>query len=246
MTIARGTGIAALMILLVACGGESPEKKAAAAPTHFPVPHQAATSLDGCLGRGPGVRFVHIKRGGMTLRGAVLGTGPLGVVLTNQSGANLCGWLPFARKIVAHHHRALLFDGNGAAEEVTAAALTLRASGAKRIVAMGASVGAVASIRAVARGGDNFAGLVSVSGERSIGGDVKPDAQRVRVPALFISAKFDASAVYATKVFYRVASTKDKHLLILPGAFHGESLFDSPQRARVEKSVLSFIDHLAS
>jgi hypothetical protein len=244
MTISRCAGIA-LLTLLIACGGHHlPRKAALPGPTHFPVPHHRAASFDGCLKKAPGVKSVHIQVGGVTLHAAVLGSGPLGVVLTNQSGANLCEWLPFARKIVTHHHRALLYDGQGSPADVSGAGRKLRSMGVRRIVAMGASVGAVASIRAVASGG--FDGLVSVSAERDIAGEVKPDAQQIRAPALFISAKLDASAVYATRLFYRVAPSSDKHLLILPGAFHGESLFSGSQRTRVERTVLGFLDHLGT
>ncbi|MDP9234602.1 MAG: hypothetical protein M3P01_08635, partial [Actinomycetota bacterium] len=141
MTSARCAGIA-LLTLLVACGGHHPGKAALTGPTHFPVPHQRGPSLDGCLREGPGAQPVHIKVRGVTLHGAVLGTGRLGVVLTNQSGANLCEWLPFARKIAAHHHRALVYDGQGSAADVSAAGRKLRSLGARRTVAMGASVGA--------------------------------------------------------------------------------------------------------
>lgn len=244
MTSCRSLAAVLLLLLPVGCGANAPKRTPVAGTSHSAGPHHAPKTLDGCVRRGPGVRFVRISEGGISLVAAVLGSGPLGVVLSNESDLNLCRWLPFAKKIATHHHRALLFDGRGSPEDVLAAAKTLRKLGVKRTVAMGASVGAVASIRAVARGHRRLDALVSVSAERDIAGDVKPDAKRVHVPVLFVTAQFDPLAVDSTKLFYRVAPSPDKHLLMLPGALHGESLFSGPQRAKVEKTVLSFLDHL--
>jgi hypothetical protein len=47
---------------------------------------------------------------------AVLGTGRLGVVLSNQSDQNLCGWLPFAKTLATRGFRALVYDYDTAAD----------------------------------------------------------------------------------------------------------------------------------
>jgi hypothetical protein len=61
----------------------------------------------------------------------VLGTGRRGVVLSNQSDQNLCGWLPFAKTLATRGFRALVYDYDTAdpAGNVVKAAARLRALG---------------------------------------------------------------------------------------------------------------------
>jgi hypothetical protein len=44
---------------------------------------------------------------------AIVGRGPVGVVFANQSGNNVCPWLPYARELARQDMRALLFDYPG-------------------------------------------------------------------------------------------------------------------------------------
>src|SRR5437763_443487 len=47
---------------------------------------------------------------GVRLDGAIVGSGPSGVVLAHQYPASLCGWWPFASYLASKGFRVLLFD----------------------------------------------------------------------------------------------------------------------------------------
>src|SRR5512133_2932729 len=106
MTAARrgfgrvGAGLLAVLALTAACSTTRP-----GGPRATTAPPTAATSLDDCVGAGQ-ARLVAMPHG----PAAVLGHGPAGVVLSNQSDRNLCGWLPFGRVLAARGFQALLYD----------------------------------------------------------------------------------------------------------------------------------------
>jgi hypothetical protein len=74
---------------------------------------------------------VKVRAGGERLEAAVLGRGPTGVVLANESDLDLCAWLPFARTLSRQGVRVLLFDyaPEPPQSEVAAAARWLRTAG---------------------------------------------------------------------------------------------------------------------
>jgi hypothetical protein len=159
--------------------------------------------VDGCLTLGPSTHRVEIHPpGGSTIPGVLAGTGPTTFVLTNESNESLCSWLPFVRALRRHGYSALLYDYHDPTAlpaEVRAAA---RASGARRVVLMGASVGARASIEAAAAPPPVAIAVISLSAERTVRSDptdlIGP-ARHVTIPALLISADDDPFAKAATR-----------------------------------------------
>jgi len=99
---------------------------------------------------------------GVTLDGAELGGGNVGVVLVHQAGADLCQWLPYAAFLARHGIRVLVFDSRGSGDserpggrkafrldrDVAAAAARLRSDGAAKVCLVGASLGADAALAA--------------------------------------------------------------------------------------------------
>ena len=82
-------------------------------------------------------------------RPQVLGTGPVGVVLSNQSDQNLCGWLPFAKTLASHGLRVLVYDYGTAADpagDVVNAAAKLHELRVRTVLLAGASRDAGASL----------------------------------------------------------------------------------------------------
>jgi hypothetical protein len=95
---------------------------------------------------------------------------PAGVVLSNQSDRNLCGWLPFARVLANLGFQALLYDYGIAGDErddLAAAVAALRGLGAERVALLGASQGAKASLVAASGIRPPVAGVASLSAERT-------------------------------------------------------------------------------
>src|SRR5689334_6936655 len=91
-------------VLLAGCAGES-----APAPARTSVaPQPAAACLTADEVRTGQVSFP--SGDGSTLQGLVIGTGPVGVVLAHQSGADLCQWKPYAYALSRQGYRVLALN----------------------------------------------------------------------------------------------------------------------------------------
>ncbi len=181
--------------------------------------------------------------GDVQLSGALLGSGPVGVVISSQSDNQACRAIGLARALVERGFRVLLFEyGSTQREEDTvAAARELARQGVKRIILLGASQGGKTSIIAATRKLPGVVALVTLSAEFYMPRQyILPYAQKLELPTLFITAQRDAFGSHlATPKFYRVAQSKEKQLVIMPGNAHGFFLLKDP---RVMSRVLSFIE----
>ena len=181
---------------------------------------------------------------GVTLSGAVVGSGPVGAVLIHEYPRDYCGWVPYARYLSRHGVRALLFDlrcfgrspcpGDGrghATADVAAAMAELRRRGARRVALVGASMGGAIAVVAAAR--LHPAAVVDLSGERDttgltpgIAADAGAAAHGVTAPALFAVARGDryVSPADMRTVAGRTRSAT-KRVIVLPAvAGHGWDL----------------------
>jgi pimeloyl-ACP methyl ester carboxylesterase len=188
-------------------------------------------ALDRCVHAGPHTKLVSFRSpGGHRTKAAILGVGRVGVVLSNQSGNNLCAWLPFARSLAARGVRTLVYDYRWGtqSQEAIAAAAGLRARGATRVALVGASLGAGASLVAASKRPRGVVGVVSLSGESFITG-VRKAIPRLVLPVFFVAAQDDDyGAGVDARDFYAHAASKDKRLLVVPGKAHGTDLLADP------------------
>jgi pimeloyl-ACP methyl ester carboxylesterase len=230
--------LCAAVVALGGCAGHKAARSAAAPATTAAPP----AALDGCIQ--PGSARVVEAGGGQV---AVFGTGPVGVVLSNQSDQNLCAWLPFARTLAARGFRVLVYDygitGNPAGD-VAEATATLRQLGTRTVLLVGASQGAKASLVAAAAITPAVGGVVSLSAEQTLRGqDVRPFAAKLGVAVLFMAARGDPyGAADATPRLYRAAAkAPSRRLLLLPGDLHGTGLLTGPDGAKVRTTILDFL-----
>ncbi|HEY6694425.1 MAG TPA: alpha/beta hydrolase, partial [Solirubrobacteraceae bacterium] len=180
---------------------------------------------------------------GVTLSGAVVGSGPVGAVLIHEYPLDYCGWLPYAGYLSRHGVRALLFDlrcfgrsdcprGRGhATTDVAAAVAELRRRGARRVALVGASMGGAIAVVAAAR--LHPAAVVDLSGERTTAGltpgidaDAGAAARQVTAPALFAVARGDRYiSVADMRTVARRVRSATKRVIVLPAtAGHGWEL----------------------
>jgi pimeloyl-ACP methyl ester carboxylesterase len=244
MTALHGPGrtvncrLLGVLLAIVLAAGQGAVRQPARAAPH-------ASGLDGCVRAGSLVRIVTIaaERGNL-VPAAVLGRGAAGVVLANQSDRDLCSWLPFAQRLRQAGYRVLLFDYGGAEPslEVAAAARTLRRLGSARVILIGASEGAKASIIAAARPPTPAKAVVSLSAERYLRGtDVKPWAAKLRRPILFITARSDPYSATDTRALYRACTSRERYLATVPGDAHGVDLLRGATGPAVRRDIFSFV-----
>lgn len=176
------------------------------------------------------------------LDGALIEGGPSLVILSNQSDNLACRWIEFARTLVTSRFSVLFYAYRSPKREEDTAAAAAEAwrQGFKRLILVGASQGAKTSLIAASRKLPGVVAVVSLSAEELMAGqDIKPFAARLSLPVLFITAQHDAfGAQKATPIFYRLAPSRQKHLIVMAGQAHGTQLLDDP---RLVARVLGFL-----
>ena len=194
---------------------------------------------------------------GVRLYGIEAGTGRTAVVLAHEGGADLCGWLPYARTLQAAGLRVFAFDfrGYGLSERPPSADLALgrdlagavarvRADGADKVFLMGASMGGAAVVQNSA--GIDVAGRISLSGTRlwsGYGVNDPASVRRVRAPFLYVGTRDDwrAPRHEALSVFGMIGSA-DKKIILYPGSDHGWDLVEQPpDGARTRALILKWL-----
>jgi hypothetical protein len=135
------------------------------APSTAVAPLDAVTAGEYC-GDADASPIIHFPgRGTVRLAGVMLGHGTKAVLFAHQLNGDFCQWLPFAHSISATGTPAFVFSfrdalpstgeddaaGFGYTADLAAAAAELRRRGARRIVLVGASIGASAAIDAANR-----------------------------------------------------------------------------------------------
>jgi pimeloyl-ACP methyl ester carboxylesterase len=254
--------IAAVLVAVGGCGGGSRAGAGKpATPTVTAAPANGAGG--GCDDAAERSHAIRLRTSdGVTLSGAVVGSGAAGAVLIHEYPLDHCGWWPYAHYLARHGVRALLFDlrcfgssacpsGRGhATTDVAAAVAELRRRGARRVALVGASMGGAIAVVAAAR--LHPAAVVDLSGERStaaltpgIDADAAAAAPRVTAPALFAVARGDRYVPVADMrtVASRVRSAT-KRVIVLPAiAGHGWDMLvgTSATWSPLARTVAAFI-----
>lgn len=217
-------------------------------PTGKPVetvqPSPSASIGAACLTKAERRGIVTFRsRPGATLTGAVLGSGPSGVVIVHRSRSDLCNSLPYGRHLASRGHHVLVFDlgGNGSsgyvrydeaatplAFDVAAAVTALRTYGARRVVVIGVGGGTVSTLAAATFASPPFGGVVGISSaDMHFGLDARAAVKRLPdLPLLLVAAADDHTYDGETQNLYRLAVSRNKRLMIVPGDRYGEIMFE--------------------
>ncbi|WP_344079074.1 alpha/beta hydrolase [Luedemannella helvata] len=218
----RLTGGAALVCALLAgCGSHAEPPKPTPTKT-FSFARSAPEPHVRCLKFPESARKIVIpSTDGIELAGVEAGTGPRGLVLLHQSGADLCGWTPYVADLIAAglHIVAIDFRCSGLSDcdpslsgdpfymsldraaDAAAAVAYLRGAGATSVGVMGASLGAAVAVVTAGRFPDQVDAVVALSmfnASFNASGPTATDvrtpsdaAPRVRVPMLLAGAELD-------------------------------------------------------
>jgi pimeloyl-ACP methyl ester carboxylesterase len=261
----RKVGPAAVAVLLLTgCGGGQHATSTTPAPRAKPVAAKPLPQPSKRCGtpneRATTVRFP--ASDGVSLDGAIVGRGPVGVVLLHEYPGPMCGWWPYASYLGHHGVQALFFDfrclglsacskdGHGDPVADTAGAMAaLRARGVRSIAIVGASLGGVVSVMAGAK--LHPSAVVDLSGERVLGPllpgvqlDSYRPAAKLTAPALFVVARGDNyTPVEDMRAVYRRAASKAKRLIVLPASGgHGLNMLSlGVNWSPLARTVLRFV-----
>jgi pimeloyl-ACP methyl ester carboxylesterase len=220
-------------LLGAACsGGSSPDQATATTTAPAPSLPRAATRCGLPDAEAKSLWFA--ARDGVQIDGAMVGSGPSGVVLAHQSQSDLCGFWPFAVFLSRHGMRVLDIDlrcnglatcpdGEAAdhlADDVAGAVAELRRQGATSVALVGASMGGTASLVAGATTQPPVGAVVSLSGPANYQGvDAASAVTQLVRPVLYVIARGDVSVtVDEVQSLYRATKATDKRLLLLEQA----------------------------
>jgi pimeloyl-ACP methyl ester carboxylesterase len=222
-----GTALAASLVLLTACGsspGSAAPSTTVASPSAGPV----------CFGDPGDARPATIDgTGGKPLRGYVVGSGAVGVVLANQAAATACGWLPYAKMLAGRGYRVLAFDFNGEGNstesgapggaDVASAARFLRAqAGIRDVVLLGASRGGTAVLVAAGALQPPPRAVVALSAPAQYNeDDAAASIAALTVPVLLVAAQGDESFAADARAMHAKMRPATSTLVIVPGSGHG-------------------------
>jgi acetyl esterase/lipase len=183
---------------------------------------------------------------GTTIQADVYGSGERTVVLAHGGRFTRSSWKPQAAALVDAGFRAVAIDFRAScqydaaclAQDVLAAVRYLRESAAKTVAVVGASLGGGAAAQAAIDAPDTINRIVLIAPMTVAA------PEQIRVPALFILARDDASGsgprLPGIREQYQKAQGP-KELVLLDGSAHAQFLFDTPQGERLLREILRFV-----
>lgn len=181
--------------------------------------------------------------------------GPVGVVLSHmgRSGDGQDDWAAFALELAERGHRVLTYDRRSDMDDgwqdVLGAAAYLRDAGAERVVAGGASLGAMASLHAATQPEASLDGVIWLAGV--LDGEytfAQADVAALACPMVLLSGDRDGyGAADDTRQLHEWV-TAPNELVIVDSDRHGtDVLLDGgPAADELAQAMLAFVDRVAA
>lgn len=222
------------------CGSGSPPSAAGASATSTPTPSPSPTIAASCVAGDPAhVRHFPSADHSEQVEAYTEGTGPVGVVLAHQVGADLCQWFPMMGDFTAKGYRVMAVSlGSHIDSDVAAAAADLRAQGARKVFLIGASMGGTAVLAAAGEVTPPVQGVVSLSGPDVFdAADAMSAVKTFTVPVAYIAGALDHEFADDAQRMYAATTEKAKTIHLLPDlSLHGVDLW-----SEVSPEVFAFI-----
>lgn len=205
----------------------------------------ADVSRHPCVPRSSEIRFKAAD--GTRLAGYRLGRGRTAVLLAHQVRGDACQWAGYARRLARRGYLVIAFDfrgygdsqvrggraANRLAADVAAAAKAARGRGARKVFAIGASMGGTAVLAAGVNARPHLSGVVSLSGPAVFSAiDALSMVPRLTVPVLYVVGQLDTDFALDAQKLHDATGSADKSLHVLPVGLHGVDLVRSDPQAR--------------
>ncbi|MCW6003325.1 hypothetical protein K1W54_01835 [Micromonospora sp. CPCC 205371] len=236
--------LAATTVAASACSTPGGTKPADTAPPSSAAPDKAYREVE------------FTTRDGERRKGRLFGNGTTAVVLSHMGspGASQDDWTTFAEELARRGYQALTYERRTTFgevwQDVLGAADHMRGAGADRVIAAGASIGAMASLYAASQPDNGLHGVVWLAGViRNRHYDFQQaDVAAIACPTIYISGDKDAylAADDARKLHTWTKNTSQ--LLILPSTRHGTEILTQgdPSSAPLTKAMSDFIGRVSN
>ncbi|RRJ30551.1 alpha/beta hydrolase [Halocatena pleomorpha] len=183
-----------------------------------------------------------------TVKGTLYGSGSCAVLFVPGDESDRAAWEPQASTVAGEGHTALTVSLDASSRGVTKAKTVAGAvsylrekQSAKTVVAVGASSGASAIVRANTLSGTSIDGSAIISV-----GDAVSYAPELSGRLLFVVGKNDKKRyVQATSMMHQQAPNP-KRIEKLPTDGHGRGIFDTDQGSALENMIIKFSNTVCS
>jgi uncharacterized protein len=246
----RRTGMIALLIfallLLAACGSNAVPQQAAATSPPAITPTPTLPTVPRTL-----VHFT--TQDHVLLAGWLYGhSSTTAIICSHEHPGSKADWSYSAPWFAARGFKVLAYDFRGWGDsqgqydptkldrDVLAAIAFMRSQGAKKVILLGASMGADISLIAAAE--TQVAGVIALSPEYLFGLS-DTDIRAVSAPKLFINSEGDAFASDDQLMFQNARPPKALHLY--PGDAHGVVIFVTDNGQDLIARILAFVNTYA-
>jgi len=188
---------------------------------------------------------------GVMLQGILYGQGTRGIILSNEGNNESGPWLPVAQQLAQKGYLVLSYmyrDEATTSDQLALHALTdlraaiafLRVRHVTKLVLIGASLGALVTVKEATVEKFDALGVISAP----IGfQDVQlsdSELKRIAVPKLFVTSELNDPFTRDTLHMF-VVTPDPKEKLVYPGMKHGISLFEGDTGAALLPSLLQFL-----
>lgn len=252
----RSISAAALACVLALSGCDS---EATDAPTTASSPSSTPSAPEPPSAMPTPGGFVEMEfsaRDGEVRRGRLFGDGQVAIALSHMGnpGNDQDDWKPTALRLAEAGYLVLTYDNrerlNSSWNDVLGAVDYLRSLGAETVIAGGASIGAMASLRAAEEPDSAISGVIWLAGVLNNSGYYfkESDITDVACPVAIISAKDDSYGAADDARQLRAWLPETSELLIIDSSQHGTNIFaDGGNNARaLRKALVSFVDDVAA
>jgi dienelactone hydrolase len=248
--------VVGMLVLIVAgCSSSEPPEStsSSSAAESAPASQPSTTTTSVLSGVYREVEFNALD--GEILSGRLFGDGAVAVVLSHMGrpGDTQDDWAPFAAELADHGYQVLTYERRPALGEVhldlLGAAAYLRDNGAERVVAGGASIGAMASLYAAEQPESNLGGVIWLAGV--LQGRYtfqQADVAALDCPILIMSGDQDRyGAADDARQLHEWAAAPNQ-LLIVESELHGTDILQEggPQADKLTQAMVTFVDHVAT
>ncbi|HEY6406422.1 MAG TPA: hypothetical protein VIY29_03030 [Ktedonobacteraceae bacterium] len=230
------------MLVLAACG--TAQGTAPAVTSTFQPSPSATVAI-------PSQPVSFLSEKGVMIQGVLYGQGTRAVILSNEGNNESGPWLPVAQQLVQQGYVVLTYmyrDQGNTVDQLAVHSLTdlraavafMHARNVSRLVLIGASLGALDTVKVATV--EQFDAIVVISAPMGFQEVQLHDSElrRIPVPKLFVTSEDNQPFTHDTLHMFD-ATPDPKEKLVYPGTLHGMSLFDSPSGARLLPSLLQFL-----